>query len=60
MLMSIVITLVVLGIILYAINTFIPMDPKIKQILNFAVVVIVIFWLLFTILPTAHLPAGLR
>jgi hypothetical protein len=46
-LVSVVITLIVVGILLWLINTFIPMDGKIKKILNFVVVVAVILWLLY-------------
>ncbi|HEX9783942.1 MAG TPA: Thivi_2564 family membrane protein [Opitutaceae bacterium] len=46
-LISIVITLIVVGVLLWAINTYIPMDGKIKQILNIVVVVAVIIWLLY-------------
>ena len=45
-LISIVVTLVVIGVILWAINQYIPMDGKIKQILNIVVVICVILWLL--------------
>jgi hypothetical protein len=45
-LLSLVITLIVVGVLLWAVNTYIPMDPKIKNILNIAVVIGVILWLL--------------
>jgi hypothetical protein len=45
-LISIVIALMLVGILLWAINTFIPMDGKIKQILNVVVVIVVVLWLL--------------
>jgi hypothetical protein len=45
-LITILITLIVVGVILWLINTYIPMDGKIKKILNVAVVIIVILWLL--------------
>jgi len=45
-LITILITLVVAGVVLWLINTYIPMDGKIKKILNVAVVIIVILWLL--------------
>jgi len=45
-LLTIVIVLVVVGLILYCINSFIPMDGKIKQILNIVVIVAVVIWLL--------------
>jgi hypothetical protein len=34
------------GVLLWAINSFIPMDSKIKSILNIVVVIALIFWLL--------------
>jgi hypothetical protein len=45
-LVTIVITLMVVGILLWLINTYIPMDGKIKKILNIVVVVMVVLWLL--------------
>lgn len=45
-LLTIVVVLVVVGLILWLINNFIPMDRKIKTILNVVVVIFVIIWLL--------------
>lgn len=45
-LINLVVILVVVGVILWLINNFIPMDRKIKSILNLVVVVVVILWLL--------------
>jgi formate hydrogenlyase subunit 4 len=45
-LINLVIILVVVGVILWMINTYIPMDSKIKSILNIVVVIVVIVWLL--------------
>jgi hypothetical protein len=36
----------VVGVLLWLINTYIPMDGKIKQILNVVVVIAVVLWLL--------------
>lgn len=44
--LTILIVLVVVGVILWLVNTYIPMDRKIKSILNVVVVIIVIIWLL--------------
>ena len=44
--LQLIITLVVAGVGLWLINTYIPMDGKIKKILNVAVVIILILWLL--------------
>ncbi len=43
---NVIIILVVVGLILWLINTYIPMDRKIKSILNIVVVIAVIIWLL--------------
>jgi hypothetical protein len=45
-LITIVITLIVVGVLLWLINTYIPMDAKIKQLLNIVVVIAVVIWLL--------------
>jgi hypothetical protein len=45
-LLTIVIVLIIAGVILYLINRYIPMDGKIKTILNIVVVIILIIWLL--------------
>ncbi len=45
-LISVVITLVVVGVLLWLINAYIPMDGKIKKILNIVVVICVVIWLL--------------
>jgi hypothetical protein len=45
-LIQLVISLIVVGVLLWAVNAYIPMDGKIKQILNIVVVVAVVLWLL--------------
>lgn len=45
-LLSLIVTLVLVGLILWVINTYIPMAPPIKTLLNVAVVVILVLWLL--------------
>ena len=45
-LLSLVITLIVVGVLLWLVNTYIPMDGKIKSILNAVVVIAVVIWLL--------------
>lgn len=46
-LISLVVTLIVVGVLLWLVNTYIPMDAKIKKILNVVVVICVIVWLLY-------------
>ena len=45
-LINVVISLIVVGVLLWLVNTYIPMDGKIKQILNGVVVIAVVVWLL--------------
>ncbi|MGA7979296.1 MAG: Thivi_2564 family membrane protein [Chromatiaceae bacterium] len=45
-LITLIVTLVVVGLILWLINNYIPMDGTIKKILNVVVVIAVILWLL--------------
>jgi hypothetical protein len=45
-LITLVIVLVVVGVVLWLINSFIPMQSTIKKILNVVVIIVVILWLL--------------
>ena len=59
-LINLVIVLIVVGVILWLVNNFIPMDRKIKSILNIVVIIVVVLWLLsvfglFNSLSTMHI-----
>jgi hypothetical protein len=45
-LINLIITLIVVGVLLWLVNTYIPMDRKIKSILNVVIVIAVVLWLL--------------
>ena len=45
-LMNVLLTLIVAGVLLWLVNTYIPMDAKIKQILNIVAIVAVVLWVL--------------
>lgn len=45
-LVSVVIVLVVVGVLLWLVNRYVPMDGKIKSILNAVVVIVTVIWLL--------------
>ena len=45
-LINLVVTLIVVGVLLWLINAYIPMDGKIKKIINVVVVICVVVWLL--------------
>lgn len=53
-LLTILLVIIVVGVLLWLINSFIPMDHNIKTILNVVVVIVLIVWLLqvFGILST--------
>ncbi len=46
LLVHVVIVLIVVGVLLWLVNTYLPMASSIKSILNFVVIVAVILWLL--------------
>jgi len=46
LLVQVVLTLIVVGVLLWLINRFIPMAASIKSILNAVVVIVVVLWLL--------------
>ena len=46
MLINIIVVLIVVGVLLWLVNNYIPMDGKIKSILNAVVVICVVIWLL--------------
>jgi hypothetical protein len=44
--MNVILVLIVVGVLLWLINSYIPMDRKIKNILNAVAVIAVVVWLL--------------
>ncbi len=46
-LVNVVLTLIVIGVLLWLINTYIPMQSTIKSIINIVVVIAVVLWLLY-------------
>jgi hypothetical protein len=60
-LISIVIVLIVVGVLLWLVQSFIPMDATIKRIITVVVIICVVLWLLsvfglFSSLSTVHVP----
>lgn len=45
-LIQLIIVLVIVGVLLWLINNYIPMDATIKKILNVVVIIALILWLL--------------
>lgn len=55
-LIELVILLIVVGVALYLINAYIPMDAKVKGLLNIVVIIVLVIWLLGLLLSSGHLP----
>jgi 1-acyl-sn-glycerol-3-phosphate acyltransferase len=53
-LISVVLTLIVVGVLLWLINAYIPMQGTIKSILNAVVVIAVVIWLLYAFGVISH------
>ena len=45
-LLTIIIVLVVVGVVLWLINAYIPMDAMVKRILNIVIIIFLVIWLL--------------
>jgi len=43
---QLIVVLVIVGVVLYLINTYVPMAPPIKTILNVVVILLLVLWLL--------------
>jgi hypothetical protein len=50
-LLTLIVTLVAVGVLLWLIGKYVPMEPKIKQTLNVIVLVVVVLWLLQMFFP---------
>ncbi len=47
-LLTVIVVLVIIGVLLYLLNNYIPMDKKIRSIINIIIVIAVVIWLLQT------------
>ncbi len=57
-LISLVVVLIVIGVLLWLVNAYIPMDEKIKNIINIVVVVAVVLWVLKLFVGIPHIQIG--
>lgn len=44
--LSVVLTLIVIGVLLYIVENYLPMNAQIKRLIYIVVVICVVFWLL--------------
>lgn len=56
-LLDVVIVLIVVGVLLWLVDRFIPMEANIKSILNAVVIIATVLWILALFLPIWHLSA---
>ena len=56
---SLMVVLIVVGLLLWLVNNYIPMEARIKQILNIVVVIMVILWVLNAVGVMGMLPGPL-
>ena len=59
-LIQLVVVLIVIGVLLWLVNTYIPMDARIKQIINAVVIIAVVLWLLFWLLAVVGISSHTR
>jgi hypothetical protein len=45
-LIQLIIIIMVVGVLLWLVNTMVPMEPRVKQILNAVVIILLVLWLL--------------
>lgn len=57
-LIQLVIVLIVIGVLLWLVNTYIPMDATIKRIINVVVIVAVVLWVLALFVGMPHIHVG--
>ena len=58
-LINLIVVLVVVGVLLWLVNRYIPMEARIKSILNVVVIIVVVLWLL-NVFGILHSFSGIR
>jgi uncharacterized membrane protein (DUF441 family) len=49
-LIQLIVVVIVIGVLLWLVNTYIPMDSTVKQILNAVVIIALVVWLIVWLL----------
>jgi hypothetical protein len=52
-----IITCVIVGVVLWLVNAYVPMSPGVKKVMNIGAVVLLVLWLLLTVLGVANIGA---
>jgi hypothetical protein len=56
---QIAVVIIVVGVLLWLANEFIPMEARVKKILNAVVIIVLVLWLLTYLLRWAGVDTGL-
>jgi hypothetical protein len=59
-LLSIVVVLIVVGLLLYLVESVLPIDATIKRLIHLVVVIVVVLWLLSVFFPFLDIPLRTR
>ena len=59
-LLSLVVTLIIVGLLLYVVEALLPIDRTIKRIIHIVVILVVVLWLLGIFVPGLDIPLGRR
>jgi len=59
-LINLALVIVVVGVLLWLANSYIPMDGKVKQILNAVVIIALVLWIISLFVPLPHIWVGRR
>jgi len=57
---TLIIYLAVIGVVLYLVNKFIPMDGKFKQLINVIAIIVAVILVIFWILGIAGVETGIH
>lgn len=49
--LTLILVIVIVGVVLWAVNAYIPMAPPVKNILNIVVILLLVIWLITLIVP---------
>jgi hypothetical protein len=55
---QVAVIIIAVGVLLWLVNAYIPMEARVKQILNAAVIIVLVLWLLITLLQWAGISTG--
>lgn len=59
-LLSVVVVLIVVGLLLYLVESVLPIDATIKRLIHLVVVIVVVLWLLSVFFPFLDIPLRTR